>query len=104
MINYDEMSHDEIIKRLKKISEENEKLRKVSSSSRKSQIIRLIEQGYNTIESISEELEITSKNVSSYLTYFRKDLEAKGKTIVSKRINNYTYISVIDFETLGWNT
>jgi len=60
------------------------------SEGRKEQVLKCLRSGICTIEAIAKELGINSKNVSSQLTYLRKD----GHMIYSIRINNVTTLKL----------
>lgn len=97
-----EMTKDELMARIVELEKTNENLEKTKGQTMKSKVFSLIESGFNCIEDLAEELKITSKNVSSNLTYIRADLKEAGKTIVSQRINQKTMIAVVELETLNW--
>lgn len=61
----------------------------------KVKIMNLIKAGYNTVEAMSEKLEISRKNVSSNLTYLRRELAKDGMTLTSERRNGQTIINLI---------
>lgn len=62
--------------------------------STKVKIMNLIKAGYNTVEAMSEKLEISRKNVSSNLTYIRRELAKDGLTLTSERYNGQTVINL----------
>lgn len=97
-----EMTQEEMARKIEELTAENERLAASKGQTMKSRVFELIESGFNCIEDLSEELKITSKNVSSNLTYIRSDLKEAGKTIVSQRINNKTMIAVVELNKLGW--
>lgn len=53
----------------------------LKGNGRKESVLKLLNDGFNSIQSIAEEIGITSKNVSSQLTYLRQD----GYKIISYR-------------------
>ena len=57
---------------------------------RKEQVLQCLRSGINTIDAIADHLGINSKNVSSQLTYLRKD----GHMIYSIRFNNITTLKL----------
>ena len=57
---------------------------------RKEQVLHCLRSGINTIDAIADHLSINSKNVSSQLTYLRKD----GHMIYSIRFNNVTTLKL----------
>ena len=63
-----------------------------SGKGRKSEVLELLRGGYDSIESISEELGINSKNVSSVLSGLRKD----GYMIISYRVRGSNIVQLVD--------
>ena len=96
-----EMTIEEMKARLVELEAANVRLEAAKTDGVKEQVLRLIESGFNTIESISAELDKTSKNISSNLTYLRKDLAESGRTIISQRINNKTYVTIQPMSIFG---
>ena len=70
--------------------ENNNPVETTKSIGRKDQVLQCLRSGINTIDSIAEHLGINSKNVSSQLTYLRKD----GHMIYSIRFNNVTTLKL----------
>lgn len=68
----------------------NNPVESTKSIGRKDQVLQCLRSGINTIDSIAEHLGINSKNVSSQLTYLRKD----GHMIYSIRFNNVTTLKL----------
>ena len=62
----------------------------IKAAGRKEQVLTLLRKGLTSIDAIAEELGISNKNVSSQLTYLRKD----GHTIYSMRLNNQTTLKL----------
>jgi len=62
----------------------------VKAGGRKEQVLECLRSGIVTIDAIAKELDINNKNVSSQLTYLRKD----GFMIYSIRINNVTTLKI----------
>lgn len=60
------------------------------ATGRKEQVLQCLRDGINTIDKIAETLGITNKNVSSQLTYLRKE----GHMIYSIRLNNVTTLKL----------
>lgn len=60
------------------------------AAGRKDQVLQCLRSGINTIEAIADHIGINSKNVSSQLTYLRKD----GHMIYSIRFNNVTTLKL----------
>lgn len=63
--------------------------------STKTKIITLIKGGYNTVEALSDRLNISRKNVSSNLTYLRRELAKDGMTLTSEKRNGQTIINLV---------
>lgn len=63
--------------------------------STKTKIMNLIKAGYNTVEAMSDTLGISRKNVSSNLTYLRRELAKDGMTLTSERRNGQTVINLV---------
>jgi len=102
-INYSNMTKEEIIAHLTNVEKQNEQLRQDKGDGRKMSIIRLIDKGYNTIEEIADELDITNRNVSSYLTGIRKELKSNNEWIISSKIGSKTWIAKVKLDELGWS-
>ncbi len=96
------MTKQELLELVESLKNDNEILKSKGGDSVKVKVMALIEEGVNSIEGIGGKLGISSKNVSSNLTYLRNDLRSEGKTIISLRIENKTYLSVKSFEEMGW--
>jgi biotin operon repressor len=90
-----EMSVEEM---MLKISELESKLVN-KSGGRKLEVLELLKNGYDSIEAISNELNINSKNVSSVLSGLRKD----GHTIISYKVKGSNVVSLIGEEGLKIN-
>lgn len=87
---------------LYKLAVELEERLAKKGAGRKEEVLNLMGNGFNTIESIAAELKTTTKNISSYLSYIRTDLKSKGSTIISHKIDNQTYLAQVSFKDLGW--
>lgn len=96
-----EMSKEEMLAKIAELEGKVTTLKEAKTDGVKEQVLRLIESGFNTIEDIADELEKTSKNISTNLTYIRKELAESGKTIVSYRRDNKTYLSIQDLSIFG---
>lgn len=96
------MTKEEMIKKIEELTIINESLAKNQGKTVKSKILEMIESGINTIEDLSTQLQISSKNVSSNLTHIRAELKEQGKTIVSQRIEDKTMLAIITFESMNW--
>ena len=67
----------------------------VKRVSTKTKIMTLIKGGYNTVEVLAEKLEISRKNVSSNLTYIRREIAKDGLTLTSEKRNGQTIINLV---------
>lgn len=104
--DYSSMTKDEIMAKLVETEEKMSKLEESKGKNLKVKINQLIDEGYNTIDDIATELETSHKNVSSYLTYLRKELKNDGIWIVSSKLKSggKTYIAKVKLSELGWFT
>ena len=73
-----------------------EMLNNQSKSSRKNQVLECLKSGVDTIEAISEKLNIQTKNVSSQLTYLRKD----GYNILTVSVKDQSILLLLSQEEL----
>jgi biotin operon repressor len=96
-----EMTKEEMLLRIAELESKNKTLKESKTDGVKEQVLRLLQSGYNSIEAIAEELDKTSKNISTNLTYIRKELAESGQTIVSYRKDNKTYLSIQDLSIFG---
>jgi len=97
-----ELSREELLAILKEKDMELEKLKNSSGQTMPAKVLGLIENGYRTIEELASELNTNSRNISSNLTYIRRDLKPKGKWLVSSKIEGQTYLKIIDLQEFGW--
>ena len=81
MKRFDEMTKIELIEMLEK-----------KGNARGESVLKLLKSGYDTIEAIGEELNITSKNVSSIFSGLRK----KGYAIISVRAGGQSIVRLIE--------
>ena len=88
MSNYESLTKAQLI----------EMLNNQSKSGRKSQVLDLLKSGYDTIEAIAEKLNIQTKNVSSQLTYLRKD----GHIIINVNINKQSILMLLNQEQVDY--
>ncbi len=88
MSNYENMTKAELI----------EFINANKSGGRKQQVLDLLNQGYDTIEAISEKIQISTKNVSSQLTYLRND----GHIIITLNINKQSILMMLNEEQLTY--
>lgn len=96
-----ELTKDEMLARIAELEGSVETLKASKTDGVKEQVMKLIESGFNTIEDIADELDKTSKNISTNLTYIRKELAQSGQTIVSYRQNSKTYLSIQNLSIFG---
>jgi len=97
------MTKQEMAAMIETLKADNEALKQSNGVSVKNKVMDLIESGVNNIEDIALRLSISSKNVSSNLTYLRNDMKSEGKTIISLRIDGKTFLSVKSFKEMGWD-
>ena len=90
MKNLQEMTKAELLEYI-----ENSKNNK---NGRKFEVLNLLKEGYDSIESIGEALNITSKNVSSILTALRKD----GNIIINMRVDKQSILQLMTQEQLDF--
>ncbi len=100
MKDYSKMSREEIRRELDKLMEENKILRS-KKGDRKSEVLSLLEEGVNDIEEIGKKLGIKEKNVSSILSYLRKELKSKGKGIISVKYNKKNYVVMMRLKEIN---
>ncbi len=97
-----ELSKEELLAILAEKDQELEQLKNSNGQTMPERVFSLIQQGYRTIEELSQELKTNSRNISSNLTYIRRELKPKGKWLVSSKIDGKTYLKVIDLAEFGW--
>ena len=83
------LTKDELIAIINKLQQEKVN-HSTKAAGRKDQVLQCLRSGINTIEAIADHIGINSKNVSSQLTYLRKD----GHMIYSIRFNNVTTLKL----------
>lgn len=96
------MTEKEMMARIEELEKSNETLKKSKGQTMKTKVFNLIEQGFNSIQDIADELEISAKNVSSNLTYIRADLKESGKTIISHQIDKKTMLALVELKSFNW--
>lgn len=84
------MNKSNLISLIIKMSHDTTTIDTTKSIGRKDQVLQCLRSGINTIDDIAEHIGINSKNVSSQLTYLRKD----GHMIYSIRFNNITTLKL----------
>lgn len=87
------MNKDELIKEIASL---REKLAN-NNLDRKSVVLGLIKDGFDTADAIAEELNITKKNVASILTGLRKD----GHHIHTIKINKQNILTIFTDEQMA---
>lgn len=87
MKDYASMTKAELIELLSKAQ---------NGENRKKQVLELLEKGFDTIEALANELNITKKNVSSVLSHLRKD----GNNIITLKIQGQNVLKLISAEKL----
>ena len=75
-----------------------EMLNKKSTGNRKVEVLELLQNGFDSIEAISEELGITKKNVSSVLSALRK----QGHNIINLRIGGQSVLQLMTEEQMNF--
>ena len=91
----EEMTKEELLEVISALTDKVDNLThklETKGSGRKEQVLKLIQEGYNTITDIADEIGINNKNVSSQLTYLRKE----GYKIISYRLDNKTHVELRD--------
>jgi hypothetical protein len=104
MTDLTKLSKEELLARLEEQNAQIETLKSQKGKGMKEKVMELLEGGVNSIQGISEHLNITDKNVSSNLTYLRQDLELKGMTIVSHKFKNegVTKLAIVNLGDMNW--
>ena len=92
------LEKDELIEMIIKLKMANEKMKATKKVGRKEEVLALLEGGINNIDAIAKELGITNKNVSSQLTYLRKDLAKENKAIISYKLGGKTILELRNIE------
>jgi len=95
------MTKDEMIKKIAEL-EAGLVAEKAKGANMKTKVMAQLESGVNTMSGLTEGLNTTSKNISSILTYLRKDLIKEGKTIITQKYKDQTMVTILSLETLGW--
>lgn len=86
--NYENMTKAQLIEALQ--------AQKLAGKNRKPEVLALLQQGFDTIESIASELGITKKNVSSILSALRK----QGHVIINLRVGGQSVLQIMTQEQL----
>jgi len=97
-----ELTREELLAILEEKDNELEKLKSSTGQTMPTRVLNLIESGYRTIEELATELNTNSRNISSNLTYIRRDLKPQGKWLVSSKIDGATYLKIVDLAEFGW--
>lgn len=101
MSNEIKMTKEEMMAKIAELEGQVTTLKEAKTDGVKEQVLRLLNEGANSIEEIAETLGKTSKNISTNLTYIRKELAEQGKTIVSYRKDSRTYLAITDLSIFG---
>lgn len=98
----DDLTREQLLDLLNQKENEIETLKTGQGETMPSKVMALIESGYRTIDELATELGTNNRNISSNLTYIRRDLKPQGKWLVSSKIDGKTYLKVIDLAEFGW--
>ena len=88
MKNYKDMTVEELISKIEELENTIQKMKDSKDKGRKSEVLELLQEKKRiTIKEIAETLGITDKNVSSQLSYLRKDgwnigTDSKGRKFI----------------------
>jgi arsenate reductase-like glutaredoxin family protein len=97
-----ELSREELLAILEEKDQELEALKNSAGQTMPDRVLNLINSGHRTIEELASELKTNSRNISSNLTYIRRELKPQGKWLVSSKIDGHTYLKIISLEEFGW--
>ena len=84
---FEKMNKTELIAELIKAKE-------AVGQSRGSKVLELLDSGFDSIESLAEEMDITKKNVSSVVSALRK----KGHNIINLRVGGHSILQIMTQE------
>jgi hypothetical protein len=98
-----DLTREQLLALLQEKEAEITRLASVKGKSMPQRVLELIDSGYHTIDELATELETNNKNISSNLTYIRRELRKTGQWLISATIDNKTYLRICSFEELGWN-
>jgi len=98
-MDYSKMTKEQIRAELDRLMKENESLK--SKGSRKKEVLSLLRKGMNNIEEIAGKVGIKEKNVSSILSYLRKDLSSKGEGILSVKYDNKNFVVLMKLSEIN---
>ena len=73
MKDYTEMTKEELVVLINELNEKIDKMTKSKEVGRKGEVLEILQTGRFTIKELSVQLNISDKNVSSQLSYLRKD-------------------------------
>lgn len=88
MSDYAKLSKEELINKIEELEASIQKMKESKDKGRKSEVLELLQEKKRiTIKEIAEALGITDKNVSSQLSYLRKDgwsigTDSKGRKFI----------------------
>ena len=89
MKDHTKMTKEELIIKITELEAQIEKMTKSKEVGRKGEVLEVLQTGRFTIKELSIQLGITDKNVSSQLSYLRKDgwligTDSKGRKFLEK--------------------
>ena len=89
MKDYTKMTKEELIIKITELEAQIEKMTKSKEVGRKGEVLEVLQTGRFTIKELSVQLNISDKNVSSQLSYLRKDgwligTDSKGRKFLEK--------------------
>lgn len=89
MSDYAKLTKEELINLINELNEKIEKMTKSKEVGRKGEVLEILQTGRRTIKELSAQLNITDKNVSSQLSYLRKDgwligTDSKGRKFLEQ--------------------
>ena len=89
MKDYTKITKEELINKITELEAQIEKMTKSKEVGRKGEVLEILQTGRFTIKELSVQLNISDKNVSSQLSYLRKDgwligTDSKGRKFLEK--------------------
>lgn len=91
MSDYTKMTKEELINKINELEAQIEKMTKSKEVGRKGEVLEILQTGRFTIKELSVQLNISDKNVSSQLSYLRKDgwligTDSKGRKFLETEV------------------
>ena len=91
MKDYTKMTKEELIIKTTELEAQIEKMTKSKEVGRKGEVLEILQTGRFTIKELSVQLNISDKNVSSQLSYLRKDgwligTDSKGRKFLETEV------------------